>query len=514
MFNPNFNTSFQSMGNDPYQQNNQMQGYGAYTDEMMYNPMDVATQGNSMNMPQSMPMEGDLQEGQIYPMESPANVGDNTDSQGYGYASGGRVKRKTRAMPGIGSIKDMAETLRSKGQRQDQVLAHISPEEAQFLGQNFGGDINPQTGLPQFGLFNNPGKWLKSVAGPAGGAILGNMLLPGIGGIIGGALGGAAGSTIRGRSDQGQAAFRGAGIGAAMPTLAGLGGSAASHMGFGGLGNTLTNYGNTNAILPAIDKMTGLGLSGNSTGPALFAGQALGGGGGGQQQALGQGISAGEGNVGYGGQGGGNKGLAASLGLNDPKTILAYASLAGQYLGKEKPKTAADLGRELKEYEKARRLNAQELKEKEDHDLEEERSRRRVRLNSYLPEERLGDIGMLKSREFSPEEAARRGYGMEWYYDNEQAPHQRHTNPNVFMKEGGGVGRYFSGNTKGQDDKIHAEVSDGEFVWPADVVSDLGDGNNEAGASELYKAMANIRKDKGRTNKLPPKAKSLAQYMR
>jgi hypothetical protein len=72
------------------------------------------------------------------------------------------------------------------------------------------------------------------------------------------------------------------------------------------------------------------------------------------------------------------------------------------------------------------------------------------------------------------------------------------------MEYPSGLGRYIAGETKGQDDKI-----------PADVVADLGDGNNDAGAKELYKFMSNIRKHKrgGKVN-LPPKAKDLASYMR
>jgi hypothetical protein len=83
------------------------------------------------------------------------------------------------------------------------------------------------------------------------------------------------------------------------------------------------------------------------------------------------------------------------------------------------------------------------------------------------------------------------------------------------MEYPSGLGRYIGGETKGQDDKIPAVLSDGEFVIPADVVADLGDGNNDAGAKELYKFMSNIRKHKrgGKVN-LPPKAKGLASYMR
>jgi hypothetical protein len=82
----------------------------------------------------------------------------------------------------------------------------------------------------------------------------------------------------------------------------------------------------------------------------------------------------------------------------------------------------------------------------------------------------------------------------------------------------GGLARggYVNGVTKGQDDKIPALLSPGEFVVDADTVSMLGDGNNAAGASALEQMRQNIRKHKRSApiNKIPPKAKSPEQYMK
>ena len=39
-----------------------------------------------------------------------------------------------------------------------------------------------------------------------------------------------------------------------------------------------------------------------------------------------------------------------------------------------------------------------------------------------------------------------------------------------------------------------AALSDGEFVFPSDVVADLGNGNSNAGAKELSMLMDRIRK--------------------
>jgi hypothetical protein len=63
-------------------------------------------------------------------------------------------------------------------------------------------------------------------------------------------------------------------------------------------------------------------------------------------------------------------------------------------------------------------------------------------------------------------------------------------------------GMYLGGPTDGMADQIPATIdnrqpaalSDGEFVFPADVVSHLGNGNSDAGAKQLYGMMDRIRK--------------------
>lgn len=83
---------------------------------------------------------------------------------------------------------------------------------------------------------------------------------------------------------------------------------------------------------------------------------------------------------------------------------------------------------------------------------------------------------------------------------------------------GGHVGalRLVQGGTGGQDDAVNARLSDGEYVFDADAVAALGDGNTEAGAAKLDKMRENIRAHKRSASpkKIPPKAKSLEQYLR
>ena len=75
---------------------------------------------------------------------------------------------------------------------------------------------------------------------------------------------------------------------------------------------------------------------------------------------------------------------------------------------------------------------------------------------------------------------------------------------------------YARGGTAGQDDKVPAMLSHGEYVIDADTVAALGDGNNEAGAGALDRMRENVRRHKRSAppNKIPPKAKAPEQYLK
>ena len=49
-----------------------------------------------------------------------------------------------------------------------------------------------------------------------------------------------------------------------------------------------------------------------------------------------------------------------------------------------------------------------------------------------------------------------------------------------------------------------ARLADGEFVIPADVVADLGNGSSNAGAKKLYAMMDRIRQSRHGTTRQPP----------
>jgi hypothetical protein len=54
----------------------------------------------------------------------------------------------------MAGLREHAYYLQSLGEDEDGILAHINPEEAAYLEEYFGSDINPYTGLPQFGFFD------------------------------------------------------------------------------------------------------------------------------------------------------------------------------------------------------------------------------------------------------------------------------------------------------------------------------------------------------------------------
>jgi hypothetical protein len=74
---------------------------------------------------------------------------------------------------------------------------------------------------------------------------------------------------------------------------------------------------------------------------------------------------------------------------------------------------------------------------------------------------------------------------------------------------------YVKGPGDGTSDSVAAMLADGEFVIPADVVSKLGNGSNDAGAGVLSQMMQSIREHAQNHDpkKLPPKSKGALAYL-
>jgi hypothetical protein len=91
----------------------------------------------------------------------------------------------------------------------------------------------------------------------------------------------------------------------------------------------------------------------------------------------------------------------------------------------------------------------------------------------------------------------------------------------TYMEGGGttdvtGEPRMVQGTGDGMSDSVpatiegiqEARLANDEFVIPADVVADIGNGSSNAGAKKLYNAMDRIRKARHGTTKQPPEIRA------
>ena len=493
-----------------------MQNYDPYLNTYNY-PYNLASNGDNQ-IPDSRYEDG----GYDYPDISYSNAYDTTGDQ-YSFKEGGSVKEE--------ELPRLADLIQRYGRNGDTELVHINPIEAHILKSLGGsGTINPATGLREYSFWKKPWKAIRSVIGGGAGAILGNMIAPGIGGIIGGAIGQGAQHAARGKSAL-SGALKGAGMGAALPSVASVLGSGASRLGASGFGSSLSNYGSSNAILPAL----GMGSSSGSSG--LF-------GLGGSSPYVSGGLSAatafssGMGGVppqynqyGYGQYPGypyaDNRSFLEKFSdnakdyLTQPGNLLTLGTVAAQVSGRQKPKSPEKIAEEERRYRNASRrtiaeVEADEALETASADLQKKRKNRQL-------EEDIKNMGSVRRRVVSPEEFARTGRWLE-YTDEDGKPIKMKSggsfaSPYTYLTEEiyyprGSIG-YLSGDSGGQDDLINARLSDGEYVFDASTVSDLGDGNNAAGARKLDAFRENIRRHKrGGKITLPPRAKSLENYLR
>lgn len=453
------------------------------------------------------------------------NVGNNFNSAGVGsYAQGGMVTGGAE-------------------------MSHVNPLEVALLEAIYGHSTSPETNLPQFkkgGVFGNPLKWIASNIGPVAGSVIGNMIAPGVGGIVGGSIGGAVGSAARDRDDYLQAGFRGAGIGALMPTITQGAGSLFNSLGAKDTGAALSKSGKASSLLPGLDKLLGFGGKAAATGGGTLnnaSALSILNGGGRQNSQETMGMSAGDEEAPASKIPDANDDFLGSLMgnsksfLSQPGNLLALASVLPQIFHRDKEKTPEQQAAEEKRRQFAMMLTPDELARKEANDLAVEQAKRRVSRNRFLPEERIGSVTPRYSKSNSPEEYAKSGRWVE-AYDNPQ-----YAGMPIPMKTGGVA--YFDGMDGGQDDNRHTNIPVGTFIVDASTTSDLGDGNSDAGArnigamvsdkevailpegvaaigngshkkgvKKLEKMTKNVRKHKRGSEQLPPKAKSIKDYMR
>jgi hypothetical protein len=102
--------------------------------------------------------------------------------------------------------------------------------------------------------------------------------------------------------------------------------------------------------------------------------------------------------------------------MTSPKNLLTLGVVGANFMGREKPKSAAQKGRDAKAEMLAARLTPQEMAEQEAYELQLEQSKRRNARKKFLPEERI-DIEPLYSRVSSPDEYAVSGRWLNYYDD-------------------------------------------------------------------------------------------------
>jgi hypothetical protein len=90
-------------------------------------------------------------------------------------------------------------------------------------------------------------------------------------------------------------------------------------------------------------------------------------------------------------------------------------------------------------------------------------------------------------------------------------------NPEFFSEGGLNIihHQYVQGAGDGTSDSVPAMLANGEFVIPADVVSALGNGSNDSGASVLHEFLKTIREHKQNhdAKHLPPDSKGALGYL-
>ena len=350
------------------------------------------------------------------------------------------------------SLKKAASMIRKRGQGGDSVLAHISPEEAHYMQQRFGNDVNPQTGLPQFGFFKKLEKTFRKpfkMIAPVAGSIIGGMFGGPAGAIAGGSLGGA----LTSRKHMLDHALGGAAVG--------LGHGMLSPMIGKGLGLDPSS---------AFGKMTMMGAPGLGQQMGIGSGMSsmLGGKGKGQGQQ--------QGGEGFGGEGSGGMGGLGGMGLLD--TALLGTALAGTMFGKSK--MPADGTRENESMEQYRERNR----------------------HVWGPEQAYRPLPVNNEKAKAPP----RGYrGSQWkFFPTPEEQEAQLLRVNEEMAEpgyaqryakGGHVKGYYHGSDSGQSDKIPVDLPEDAYILDATHISLSGDGNSLHGAKQNRKFLDSFTKN-------------------
>jgi hypothetical protein len=361
-----------------------------------------------------------------------------------------------------GGLASVAQQVAAEGRRGDSTLVHMTNDEVeglQSLANLMGGSltVNPETGLPEANFFKKILPFVVAFAAPYLGTGLTGAALAGTAAAAGTMIGG--GSFEEGIKT-GLSSFAAAGLTSGAMGADPLGATT---------GQSTFNIANT--------------FGGAKAGEATKVGKAAGG----IDVTGGSGIS----DLKLSPE------LQASAAQNLQPAAAAKTAAGGTKILDMDPVTLGLLGmtaygggKGLEENKEAKRLYEQQLAA----NAEEQRRKKGAGYDAYA-RSGLASIPMGAGGGM----VAMAGGGM------------------TYMEAGGttgptGLPRDVAGTGDGMSDSVpatiegvqEARLADGEFVIPADVVADIGNGSSDAGSKKLYDMMDRIRKARHGTTEQPP----------
>ena len=361
------------------------------------------------------------------------------------------------------SLHNLAQHMAGYGRNGDSMLMHVTPDEVhglQRMAMAQGGSltINPHTGLPEANIFSQAWKAIKPVApllaglalGPAGFAVMS----PAMAGLTVGGIGALATGSLQKGVMAGLGAYGGASIGGALSSMGEAGALQAAAPGaaeaMSGLSGEAANQAANQSVQAAMEK---------------YASQ-------GALDKLGAGIS----------QAVSDPGAALST-LGGGSAMKGAGILAATGL----PIMSA---------------------------IQAQQTTKMPTLGSVTPQSMIRPIILNRRQNPTPYGGPGEGRYFNDTYDVPE-PYKAATGGVVAFNQGGlgslggysDGGRLLRGPGDGVSDNIPATIgdrqparlADGEFVVPARIVSEIGNGSTEAGARKLYAMMDRVQRARRKT---------------
>jgi len=373
------------------------------------------------------------------------------------------------------SLHNLAQHMAGYGRNGDSMLMHVTPDEVhglQRLAMAHGGSltINPHTGLPEANIFSQAWKAIKPIAAPLAGFAL-DYFVPGLGTMLGGISNAAAaglitggiGALATGSLQKGLMAGLGAYGGASLSSgLSNIGADAASQA---------ATQGAYNSVIAGAPEAAGMI---NPVEAAQYAAQ--------QGQAAAANMSA------FDKLSGG-----VSSAMDNPMSALNTLGGGSTMAGAGK---LAALGLPI--------MSA----------IHAGQTAKMPTLGSVSPQAMIRPIILNRKQNPTPYT----GQGEARYFNDTYdvpEPYKAATGGVVAFNQGGlgtlggysDGGRLLRGPGDGVSDNIPAMIgdrqparlADGEFVVPARIVSEIGNGSTEAGARKLYAMMDRVQRARSKT---------------